>query len=192
MKVALYIRVSTADQTGENQARQLHEWADRNGHTIVATFTDEDVSGSKSLPQRPAGRALLAGVAARQYDIVATWSVDRLGRSLIDLVRSLMTLHENGVQLFLHQQNIDTSTPAGRAMFQMLGVFAEFELAMLKDRTRAGMARARAQGKQIGRQPVSQEKIDAIRRYRREGHGIQKTARLAGVGVSVVQRVDKS
>src|SRR5882762_4324958 len=91
---------------------------------------------------------------ARKFDMVAAWSVDRLGRSLTDLLSILQTLHEKGVDLFLHQQGLDTSTTAGKAMFQMLGVFAEFERGIIRERVNAGLARARANGTKLGRRRV--------------------------------------
>ena len=98
----------------------------------------------------------MIAVARREIDMVAAWSVDRLGRSLTDLLGFLTDLHAKGVDLFLHQQGLDTSTPSGRAMFQMLGVFAEFERAMIRERVMTGVARARAEGKQLGRRTVEQ------------------------------------
>jgi DNA invertase Pin-like site-specific DNA recombinase len=89
-----------------------------------------------------------------ELDMVAAWSVDPLGRSLTDLVSILQSLHEKGGDLFLHQQGLDTSTTAGKAMFQMLGVFAEFERGIIRERVNAGLARARANGKKLGRRPV--------------------------------------
>ena len=117
------------------------------------------------------------------------WSVDRLGRSLQDLVGFLGELRAVGCDLYLHQQGVDTTTPAGRALFQMLGVFAEFERAIIQERVRAGIARARAQGKHLGRPYVSAETEQAIRAALAAGRGIRATARACGVGVSVVQRV---
>jgi DNA invertase Pin-like site-specific DNA recombinase len=101
--------------------------------------------------QRPGLDAVMKMVARREVDMVAAWSVDRIGRSLIDLLDFLRELHAKGVDLFLHQQGLDTSTPSGRAMFQMMGVFAEFERAMIRERVLAGIARARDQGTQLGR-----------------------------------------
>src|SRR5262249_7563354 len=126
------------------------------GWSIVATYEDEGVSGAKGRDKRPGFDRLMMAVARREIDMVAAWSVDRLGRSLTDLVSFLTDLHAKGVDLFLHQQGLDTSTPSGRAMFQMLGVFAEFERAMIRERVMAGLARARADGKQLGRRTVEQ------------------------------------
>ena len=98
-------------------------------------------------------------------------------------------LHAKGVDLYLHQQGIDTATPAGKAMFQMMGVFAEFEQAMIIERVNAGLARARAQGKRLGRPTVPAAKEDAVRRLLASGTGIVKVAKIVGIGVSVVQRI---
>ena len=131
-------------------------------------------------------------VARREVDMVAAWSVDRLGRSLIDLLDLLRELHAKGVDLFLHQQGLDTSTPSGRAMFQMIGVFAEFERAMIRERVLAGIARARDQGTKLGRRRLEETdatKVMAIRRARKDGMGIRHIARDLGVGVGTVIRV---
>src|ERR1700691_5352807 len=121
--------------------------------------------------------------------MVAAWSVDRLGRSVQDFVTFLGELHGKGVDLYLHQQGIDTSTPAGKAMFQMMGVFAEFERAMIVERVKSGLARARSQGKRLGRPSISAVKERAVRRLLSKDTGIVKTAKTAGVGVSAVQRI---
>jgi DNA invertase Pin-like site-specific DNA recombinase len=94
--------------------------------------------------------------------MVAAWSVDRLGRSLIDLLDFLGELHAKGVDLFLHQQGLDTSTPSGRAMFQMLGVFAEFERAMIRERVMAGLSRSNADGTQLGRRRLQDSDVDKL------------------------------
>jgi DNA invertase Pin-like site-specific DNA recombinase len=188
-RIALYLRVSTTGQTVENQRRELQDIAQRHGWQVVVEFTDEGISGTKGRDKRPGFDGLLNGVARREFDQVAAWSVDRLGRSLQDLVSFLGELHAKGVDLYLHQQGIDTATPAGKALFQMLGVFAEFERAMIVERVNAGLARARAQGKRLGRPSIASAKEDAVRRSLAAGTGIVKTARAAKVGVSVVQRI---
>jgi len=129
-RVALYLRVSTTEQTTANQRRQLKAVAERHGWTVVRVFEDAG-SGAKDRNERPALDAMLKAVARREMDMVAAWSVDRLGRSLMDLLVLLRELHAKGVDLFLHQQGLDTSSPSGRAMFQMMGVFSEFERAMI-------------------------------------------------------------
>ena len=119
--------------------------------------------------------------------------MDRLGRSLQDLVGFLTEIHALGVNLFLHQQGIDTTTPAGKALFQMMGVFAEFERAMIQERVRAGLERARAQGKRLGRRPIDAGKEAAIRADLIAAKaGIMKLAAAHGVGVGTVQRISRA
>jgi DNA invertase Pin-like site-specific DNA recombinase len=134
---------------------------------------------------------MLKAVNARQFDLVATWSVDRLGRSLTDLLGILQELRDKGVDLFLHQQGLDTSTTAGKAMFQMLGVFAEFERGIIRERVNAGLARARANGTKLGRRRVDPTVEARILELKADGHGILKIGRKLGIGTSVVQRVFK-
>jgi DNA invertase Pin-like site-specific DNA recombinase len=188
-RVAVYARVSTDGQTTENQQRELHVAVERNGWTIAAEYIDHGISGAKGRKDRPQFDALLRAVARKEVDVVAAWSVDRLGRSLQDLVGFLSDLQAKNVDLYLHQQALDTSTPSGKAMFGMLGVFAEFERSIIQGRVRAGLARARAKGKVLGR-PRADAKVEArIRALAGQGVGKVKTARMLGVGVSVVQRV---
>src|SRR6185436_17076461 len=121
--------------------------------------------------------------------MIAAWSVDRLGRSLQDLVGFLGDLQSKKVDLYLHQQALDTSTPSGKAMFGMLGVFAEFERTIIQERVKAGLARARARGTTLGR-PRTQPKVEAkIRELAAQGMGKGKIARTLGIGTSVAQRV---
>ena len=193
LRAALYARVSTDKQSTENQLRELRQAAERLGWEVAHEFVDRGISGAKGRTGRPQLDAMLKGVARKDFDVVASWSVDRLGRSLIDLVNMLQELHSTGVDLYLHQQGINTTTPAGKALFGMMGVFAEFERGMIQERVRAGLARAKAKGtrsgKPIGRPAVSAAVEDRVRELRAEGLGILRIAREAGCGVSVVQRV---
>ena len=191
-QVALYLRVSTTEQTVENQRRELEAVVERHGWSVAATFVDAGISGAKGRDKRPGYDRLCKGIARREFDLVAAWSVDRLGRSLIDLLGFLGELHSKGVDLFLHQQGLDTSTPSGRAMFQMMGVFAEFERAMIRERVLAGIARARDQGTQLGRRRLEDtdaKKVAAIRSARKKGVGVRRIARDLGVGVGTVLRL---
>lgn len=188
-RVALYLRVSTLKQDTENQERELAAVAERSGWKVVAIYEDAGISGAKGRDQRPGLDALMKAVNAKEFDMVAAWSVDRLGRSLTDLLGILRELHEKGVDLFLHQQGLDTSTTAGKAMFQMLGVFAEFERGIIRERVNAGLARARAKGIQLGRRRTESSVENQIRDLRAQGDGILKIGRKLGVGTSVVQRV---
>jgi len=150
-RAVLYLRVSTVEQTTANQERELLEVAGRMGCEIVRVYKDHGISGAKGRDKRPAFNALMRDAAQRKFDMVMAWSVDRLGRSLQDLVSFLSELHALHIDLFLHQQGLDTTTPGGKAMFQMMGVFAEFERAMIQERVRAGLRRAKDEGKQLGR-----------------------------------------
>jgi DNA invertase Pin-like site-specific DNA recombinase len=189
-RAALYLRVSTDGQSTENQLLELQRVAELREWHVVDLYEDAGVSGAKGREERPGLDSLLKDAARRKFDLVAAWSVDRLGRSLQDLLTFLGEIHAVGVDLYLHQQGIDTTTPAGKAMFQMCGVFAEFERAMIRERVTAGLARARANGKRLGRPTVGPEVEMAIRMALRRGDkGIRKIARELGVGVSVVQRL---
>jgi DNA invertase Pin-like site-specific DNA recombinase len=145
-RVAIYLRVSTSKQDTDNQLRELSAVADRSGWEIWKVYEDAGISGAKGRDKRPGLEAMMKAVNAKEFDMVAAWSVDRLGRSLTDLLDILQDLQGKGRGLFLHQQGLDTSTTAGKAMFQMLGVFAEFERGIIRERVNAGIARARAKG----------------------------------------------
>jgi DNA invertase Pin-like site-specific DNA recombinase len=190
-RAALYVRVSTADrgQTVENQLQPLQEAAGRLGWSIVAVFRDEGISGARGREKRPGLDALLKGVARREFDIVAAWSVCRLGRSLSDLIGLLGELQARDIDLYLHQQALDTSTPSGRMLFGMLSVFSEFERAMIRDRVIAGLDRARASGKRLGRPRTTPFKISRIRAALDEGRGVRETARLLKVSAAKVSEV---
>lgn len=191
-RVAFYLRVSTDEQTTANQRRELEAVAQRAGWNVVAVFEDAGVSGAKSRDQRPGLDKLMKAVTRREVDMVAAWSVDRIGRSMPDLVQFLTDIHASNADLYLHQQALDTSTPSGRAMFQMMGVFAEFERAMIQERVKAGLARAKAEGKRLGRPTVGDDMEARIRALRADGMGIVKVAKTLGIGVSAVQRVSSA
>jgi DNA invertase Pin-like site-specific DNA recombinase len=136
-RVAIYLRVSTSKQDTDNQRLELNAVAARSGWHVVKIYEDAGISGARGRDKRPGLDAMLRAVNAKEFDMVAAWSVDRLGRSLTDLLGILQSLHDKGVDLFLHQQGLDTSTTAGKAMFQMLGVFAEFERGIIRERVNA-------------------------------------------------------
>lgn len=188
-RVALYVRVSTDGQTVENQIQALEQVAARNGWCIVATYKDEGISGAKGRDKRPGLAALYKGVARREFDVVMAWSVDRLGRSLKDLLCFLEELQAKGLDLYLHQQGLDTSTPAGKAMFSMLGVFAEFERAMIVERVKSGMVRAKAQGKHVGRPAMDEEVRGRILALSEQGSSYRRIAADVGCSKAYVGKV---
>src|ERR1700737_4765584 len=183
-RAVLYLRVSPIEQTTANQERELRAVAERMGCEIVKVYKDHGISGAKGREKRPAFDALCRDATKRQFDMVMAWSVDRLGRSLQDLVGFLSELHALRVDLFLHQQGLDTTTPAGKAMFQMMGVFAEFERSMIQERVRAGLRRAKAEGKRLGRPRIAADieaRISAALKARKDtGDSVRKMAARVG------------
>ena len=194
-RAVLYLRVSTLDQTTANQERELREIGGRMGCEIVKVYKDHGISGAKARDERPAFDALCRDATKRQFDLVMAWSVDRLGRSLKDLVAFLSELHALGIDLFLHQQGLDTTTPAGKAMFQMLGVFAEFERSIIQERVRAGLRRAKDEGKQLGRPRIATDTeariLAALKARKETGDSVRKIAARFGVDPSTVQRISR-
>ena len=192
-RVALYVRTSTANgQTTRNQERELQAVAKRHEWDVAAVYSDQGISGATGRDKRPGLDRLMQAVARRDVDMVAAWSVDRLGRSLTDLIGLLQELHAKRVDLYLHQQGLDTSTPSGRAMYQMLGVFAEFERAIIRERVTAGLARAKAEGTRLGRPATIADdaaKVTAIRAARAAGKSIRTIAHEYGVGIGTVSRL---
>ena len=189
-RCAIYSRCSTSDQTVENQIRELKEIAKRRGLIVVSQFSDEAISGSKGRDKRPGFDNLIKGAVRKEFDTILVWSVDRLGRSLQDLVSFLNEIHSVDCDLYIHQSGIDTTTPSGKMMFQMCGVFAEFERGMISDRVKCGQERAKSQGKHIGRPSnLNDGLIHSIKYMREQGVGIRKIAKDLKVGVSTVYKV---
>ncbi|KIC60835.1 resolvase [Brevundimonas nasdae] len=191
-RAGIYLRVSTDQQTTENQLRILTEVAERSGWTIVRVFEDAGISGAKGRDQRPGYDALLKAVHRREVDIVAAYAVDRLGRSLTDLVAFLGDIQARGCDLYLHQQSVDTSTPSGRMLFQMLAVFSEFERELVRSRVRAGLARARAKGVQFGRPSLSPDRVARVEEALKDGQSIRVVAKATGTSTASVQRIKRS
>lgn len=185
-RVALYLRVSTDSQTVENQRRELDAVAERMGWNIVEVLADEGISGAKGRDKRPAYDRLMTMVTRKEIDLIACWSVDRLGRSLQHLVGFLGEINARGVDLYLHTQGLDTSTPAGRAMFSMLSVFAEFERSILRERIMAGLRRST---KKSGRPPLDYLVRRKIEKALGQGMSINATAKKLKVGVGTVHRI---
>jgi DNA invertase Pin-like site-specific DNA recombinase len=192
MRAALYLRVSTTDQDTERQERELRAAAAARAWEVIEIYEDNGISGAKDRTKRPAFDRLHKDAIRSKFDVVMAWSVDRLGRSLRDLVAFLQELHAAGVELFLYQQAVDTTTPAGKAMFQMLGVFAEFERSMIVERVRSGLAKAKANGTKSGK-PIGRPRIPdyvraEIRRvYKAGGVSMRALAKKFDVSLGIVQ-----
>jgi DNA invertase Pin-like site-specific DNA recombinase len=188
-RVAFYLRVSTGGQTVENQRQELAKAAEQRGWTVVELYSDNGFSGAKGRDKRPAFDRMCKDAIAGKFDIIAAWSVDRLGRSVLHLAQFVEDMRGAGIGLFLLKQGLDSETPTGRAMLGMCSVFAELEREIIRERIHSGLARARAQGKTLGRKPVSSRTEERIRELRGKGLGKLKIARTLGCGVSTVQRV---
>ena len=188
-RAAIYVRVSTDKQTVENQLRELRQIAQRRGWQVVEEYHDAGISGSKGRDQRPGLDQMLKDASRRRFDVVMAWAIDRLGRSLIDLLGTIQALEACGCDLYLDQQAIDTTTPAGKLMFQVTGAFAEFERSMIRQRVHAGLKRAVEQGKQLGRPRIDSATERRIQSHLRKGTGILKVAEIVGVGTGTVQRI---
>lgn len=193
MRVALYLRVSTSDQTTDNQQRELADVARLRGWEIVEIFQDAAVSGAKRAADRPALANLLKQAKQGRFDMVAAWSVDRLGRSLSDLLETADELRALGIQLYLHKQAVDTTTPTGRLTYQVLGAVAEWEREMIRERVDAGIARAKAAGTQFGRKRVhtDENKIAKILALKAAGKSLRTISELTLVPMTSVGRIIK-
>jgi DNA invertase Pin-like site-specific DNA recombinase len=188
-RVGMYLRVSTSGQTVENQRQDIERVAQQRGWEVVETYVDHGISGAKGRDKRPAFDRMCTDAARGKLDIVAAWSIDRLGRSLQHVASFMAELLEQRVALYLHQQNVDGTTSSGKAMLGMAAVFAEFERAVTIERINAGLARARSEGKQLGRPTVGDQVEAKIRALSSKGTGKLKIAKTLGIGVSTVQRV---
>jgi DNA invertase Pin-like site-specific DNA recombinase len=191
-RAAIYLRVSTDEQTTDNQRLALEAVAARRGWQVVKVYEDAGISGAKGRDKRPAFDAMMKDAARGRFDLAMVWAVDRLGRSTATVAPALAELAELGVGFYADREGMDGTTAHGRAMLQMAAVFAELERAMIRERVNAGLARARAQGKALGRPKVPDSTEAAIRAQLAAGVGKVKVAKLLGVGVGTVQRVAKA
>ncbi len=185
MRVALYARVSTDDQTVAPQLDALREYARARGLEVVAEHIDEGVSGRKD--RRPALDKLLADARRRRFDAVAVVKLDRLGRSLHHLLTLLGEFEALGVDLIAVDDGLDTTTPVGRLFYQIRGAFAEYETELIRERTRAGLQAAKKRGKRLGR-PRVHVPIAEARRLLAEGLSLTAVARHLGIARSTLQR----
>jgi len=184
---AIYARVSTHEQTTENQITELEALAAQRGLTIIKSYEDKGYSGKTD--KRPAFQAMMKDAVAGRFNVLLAWHIDRLGRSLVDVVNNVQTLQSANVELILQQQSIDTTTPVGKAMISMCAVFAELELEMMKERQRIGIQRAKLQGKYKGRAisiPLSSKYLMA--QHVVAGSTYRKTAEHFNVSFGTVQR----
>jgi DNA invertase Pin-like site-specific DNA recombinase len=183
MMAALYARVSTTDQTCDNQLIELRRYCEARGWPTWREFVDTGVSCSKD--RRPALDELLAHARRRRFDVVVCWRLDRMGRNLRHLVTLLEDLNDLGIGFVSLGEGIDLGTPAGRLQLHILAALAEFERSRIQERVRAGLARVRAAGQRLGRpvRPVPLERLQTVR-----GLSVREAARRLRVSRSTVQR----
>ena len=192
-RVAIYARVSTANQTTENQFLELRGVAERNGWQIVAELADNGISGAKGRDQRPAFDQLIKRATRREFDVIMVWAIDRLGRSIQQLVGFMNELQSINVDLYIHQQAIDTTTPSGRMVFGIFSALGEYERELIRERIMAGQRRAKAQGIKIGRPSKMNDAVKtSVKMLRDNGIGIKDIAKRLEIGVGTVYSVLKA
>src|SRR5215467_2107442 len=204
-RAALYVRVSTDAQTVENQISELSQVAERRGWQVVEIYRDAGISGAKGRSQRPGLDAMLKDAGRRKFDVVMAWAIDRLGRSLIDLLRTIQDLEAVGVDLYLDQQHLDTTTPSGKLLFQVTGAFSEFERSMIQQRVNAGLSAIKAKitrdghfttkagivRRRLGRPGAEPSQMARARQGLAKGVGIGKVACLTGLGTGTVHKLKR-
>lgn len=185
-RAAIYARVSTADQSPQMQLDALREYAQRRGLEVVAEYCDHGVSGTKA--RRPELDRLMDASRKRRHDLVLVYRFDRMARSTTHLLRVLEEFEGLGIQFISFAENLDTSTPMGRAMFTIIGALAELERNLIVERSTEGQRRARARGKHVGR-PRKAIDTDMILHLRqREGLSLRAIADRLGISTTIVQR----
>ena len=191
-RVCIYARVSTSQQTTENQIQALREVAERAGYRVVKIYSDDGISGSKGREDRPALNQMMKDAVNRQFEMVMCWSIDRLGRSITNLIEIMNELNDLKIDMFFSQQSIDTQTSAGRMIFGIFSSLASFEREMIRDRVKAGLDRARKNGVKLGRPTVVNDGIrSAVLVLREKGLGIREICRKLGIGCGTYYSVIK-
>jgi len=189
-KVCLYVRVSTQTQTTENQIQALREVADRSGYEIVKIYADDGISGSKGREDRPALNQMMKDAVNRQFEMVMCWSIDRLGRSITNLIEIMNELNELKIDMFFSQQSIDTQTSSGRMIFGIFSSLASFEREMIRERVMAGLDRARKNGVKLGRPSTVNDGVrNAVLILKDKGVGVRETCRKLGIGCATYYSV---
>jgi DNA invertase Pin-like site-specific DNA recombinase len=193
IRAVLYARVSTSHQTVENQLLELRSAAQRMGVRIVEEVTDNGISGAKGRADRPGFDRLFKMIQRREVDLVMSWSIDRIGRSIQDLVSFMKDVQAVGVDLYIHQQAINTATPAGRMVFGIFSALGEYELELIRERINAGLARARAEGKKLGRPTSVNDSVRiSVRLLRDKGLSVHRIAKQLRIGVGTTSKILKA
>jgi DNA invertase Pin-like site-specific DNA recombinase len=187
MRVAIYARVSTANngQDPTMQTRELREYAERRGWKVTGEYVDVGISGTKE--KRPELDCLMGDAHRRRFDAVVVWKFDRFARSVSHLLRALETFRAQGIEFVSFSEQLDTSTPAGKMVFTVLGAVAELERGLIVERVKAGLRNAKAKGKRLGRPKVSVDTVQ-IAKLRGAGQSWSEIAKRTGWTKGTVQR----
>jgi DNA invertase Pin-like site-specific DNA recombinase len=185
-RAAVYVRVSTVDQHPETQLHDLRQFAVQRGFQIVQEYTDHGFSGTKA--RRPALDQLMEDARRRKFDVLMVWSIDRLARSTKHLLQTLDELNGLGIQFLSQREAIDTEGPLGRAIVVIVSAMAELERCVIIERVRAGMRRAKLEGRRIGRAPLNVNRV-ALLRDRERGLSLNQLAKAHGISKASVCRV---
>jgi len=184
--VAIYARVSTDRQTVDMQIHELKEYVKRRGWNLYREFIDQGYSGSDT--KRPAFQEMMNEAKKRKFDVLLVWKLDRLSRSMKDLVMVLNELGGLGIDFVSYDNNLDTSTPTGKLVFHVIGAVAEFEKDIIKERVKAGLENARRKGKKLGRPGVGDSVIETARALREEGKSFRKIGKELGISEGTVRQ----
>lgn len=188
--VVLYGRVSTNNQSVSNQLHDLKEVCERNGWTIVDEYIDEGISGTHGRDKRPEFDRLLKDVNRKKFDGILVWDISRLGRSLQHLVSFLNDVMSKDIDLYIHKQGIDTSTPTGKMMYGFISVMSEYERTLIVERVKSGLETAKRRGKKLGRPTnVNDDTRNVVVELRKSGMSLNKICKTVGIGSGTVYRL---
>ena len=191
MNIALYCRVSTTDQSIEMQRSNLRRYCEQRGFVVFREYADEGVSGTKD--RRPALDALMEDARKKLFDAVVCWRFDRFARSSKHLISALDEFRHLGIEFISYQENIDTGSPLGKAMFTIVAAIAELERNIIVERIRGGIRRAREQGKRLGRRPLTDPSLlGTVLRMKAQGKSIRAIAQAIKVSKSFVHKTCKN
>ncbi len=191
-KVAIYSRVSTLDQTIDNQLLELRDHCSKMGWEIVKEYADEGLSGTLSRDKRPALNSLIKDAYRKKFDSVVCWDISRIGRSMKELVLFLSDMKDRDIGICSVRQGFDTSTTMGEMMFQFVGILSSWEREMIRERTLAGLERTKSEGKTLGRRKVTNDTMTAkIIELRNDKKSIRAIASEVGVSVGTVSKTLK-
>jgi len=191
-KVAIYCRVSTLDQTVDNQLIELRDHCSKMGWEITKEYSDEGLSGTLSRDKRPALNSLIKDAYRKRFDAVVCWDISRIGRSMKELVLFLSDMKDRDIGIVSVRQGFDTSTTMGEMMFQFVGILSAWEREMIRERTLAGLERAKSEGKTLGRKKVVNDEITSqIVELRNAKKSIRAIASEVGVSRGTVSNVLK-